>query len=298
MDGREREAGSSDTVHWNEETPLHRAAWEWDFETLAALLAAGADPNARELLFPKWNPRGPAGSGLTPLHWAANAGRANAVAALLAGGANRDAQTSHQGITPLHQAAIAGKAETVITLLANKADPNIRDGWGRTPLFEVTSPGVVVTLLRAGADPNARDNDDRTPLHVQCSMGHPLKVLSHKPKPSVVSALLAGHRGGSKLERITVIPYVIGGGRRSRMQATSRSPRSVGRAKQRFKEIAIALRDRLIEDKYRFEYSRNRHAIERVTPRWTGLYDHRGTSQTDLAGSDVTSCAATSSCHY
>ena len=57
-------------------TPLHFAATNPDRSTISVLLAAGADPNARDL------------DGSTPLHMAAYASRAANVQQLLEGGAD------------------------------------------------------------------------------------------------------------------------------------------------------------------------------------------------------------------
>jgi len=62
----------------------------------------------------------------------------------------------------------------VQSLLAAGADPDCRDGRGRTPLHEVAGNSPVTEkltllaeeLLRAGADVNARDESGRTPLFV------------------------------------------------------------------------------------------------------------------------------------
>src|SRR5215470_14876622 len=58
-------------------TPLHGAAQHGAFDTVQQLLAAGADPDARE-----------SGDNTTPLHWAAARGDAAIVRALLDAGAD------------------------------------------------------------------------------------------------------------------------------------------------------------------------------------------------------------------
>ena len=69
-------------------THLHSAALSGDTETIAALCAAGVDPNARN------------NDGFTPLHFAAELGHTEAIAALLKAGADPNAE-SDQGFTPL-----------------------------------------------------------------------------------------------------------------------------------------------------------------------------------------------------
>ena len=109
------------------DTPLHSAAGTGDTATLTALLAAGADPNARDSM-----------GAYTPLHYAAafpshrideDVERhlfAFAVPALLAAGADPNACDS-AGFTPLHHAAIHSKPAAVTLLLAAGADPNACD---------------------------------------------------------------------------------------------------------------------------------------------------------------------------
>ena len=85
-----------------------------------ALLAAGADPNARN------------NNGETPLH---RADSANDVTPLLAAGANLNAR-DNVGETPLHEATAerSRSADVAAALLAAGADPNARDATGATPL--------------------------------------------------------------------------------------------------------------------------------------------------------------------
>ena len=84
---------------------LFAAAWNGHAETIAALHAAGANPNARS------------NDGFTPLYSAATNGHAEAIAALHAGGANPNAQIN-DGFTPLHSAASNGHGEGALVHLA------------------------------------------------------------------------------------------------------------------------------------------------------------------------------------
>ena len=141
-------------------TPLIHAAQVSDNErAITALLAAGADVNARDV------------QNRTPLMFAAQADdNEKAISVLLAAGADVNACDA-QGRTSLMYATVANDNEdTVRTLLAAGADMNARDARGRTPLMyaaqEDDNEETVRTLLAAGADVNARDNEGFTPLMI------------------------------------------------------------------------------------------------------------------------------------
>ena len=54
------------------------------------------------------------------------------------------------------------------TILTNKADPNIQDIHGNTPLHLAAireHPAYLSILLAAGAQPNKQNNNKKTPLH-------------------------------------------------------------------------------------------------------------------------------------
>jgi ankyrin repeat protein len=83
-------------------TPLHSAA---NADIARSLLAAGADPNARD-----------AGAA-TPLHWAAGTGKLEVIDALLEGGASLDSQDG-EGRTPLWWAMSSGQKAAATRLLS------------------------------------------------------------------------------------------------------------------------------------------------------------------------------------
>jgi uncharacterized protein len=86
-------------------TPLHAAAARGDVESARALLARGADPNARQQ------------SGYVALHSAAQNGRRDLAELLLAHGAEREARSA-DGQTAADFAAKAGYAELATFLTA------------------------------------------------------------------------------------------------------------------------------------------------------------------------------------
>ncbi|CAN0276436.1 unnamed protein product, partial [Laminaria digitata] len=86
--------------------------------------------------------------------------------------------TTNPGERALHVAARSGKVEIVGLLLKRaRADPNVTDNTGSTPLMETCRSlnvrvEVVRLLLEAGADPTlARIEDNWTPLHAAAVNG-------------------------------------------------------------------------------------------------------------------------------
>ncbi len=102
-------------------TSLHLAAYFGGAETVRALLAAGADPDADAA-----NP-----FGVRPLHSAASVGDRESVRALLEAGADPNVR-QQGGYTPLHTAAHNDDAELVRLLLAHGADQAVRTDDGQT----------------------------------------------------------------------------------------------------------------------------------------------------------------------
>jgi len=91
---------------------------------------------------------------------------------ILGGGCPRRPRESTRS---LHEAAQSGDLKRVRSLLARGANPNKRDGYGRTPLHVATitgHAGMVRLLINNGADVDADDGDRGTPLHYAAQEGH------------------------------------------------------------------------------------------------------------------------------
>jgi ankyrin repeat protein len=104
---------------------------------------------------------------LLPLHYASKRNHMDIAVHLSAcSGAAEDMHAqSLDGLTPLHYAA-AYKADSVVQLLLQRrADANVADHNGTTPLMMAKSLAVVKLLLAAGADATAVDNRNYSALH-------------------------------------------------------------------------------------------------------------------------------------
>ena len=142
------EAFERPTRPWQNAMERALAANSNSATVVTALLAAGADPNAKTT------------TRETPLHEAAKRVSPKAVAivtTLLAAGADPNAK-DERGRTPLHKAALSSRPKAVAivaALLHAGADVNAKDERGRTPLQWAArsgSPATVAALLDAGAD--------------------------------------------------------------------------------------------------------------------------------------------------
>lgn len=114
------------------------AARRGDGAAVAALVRAGADPNARDA------------AGRPALVLAASAGRPDAVTALLRAGARPD-DAGRDGWTALHQAAGTGDAASARALLDAGATPDVPSRARGTALDAAERDGhaAVAALLRA-----------------------------------------------------------------------------------------------------------------------------------------------------
>jgi ankyrin repeat protein len=165
-----------------------------DSTTVKALIAAGADVNAKDKL------------GETPLHIAAVRGYNEITSLLIDEGANVNTRNMH-GLTPLHAAAWSDHKETVELLIAKGANINAKDADGVTPLHVSALSGAKKTmalLIDKGADINARNKDGMTPLHAAALTGEKEAAellinrgadINAKNKKGMTSLQVAHHKG-------------------------------------------------------------------------------------------------------
>eukprot|EP01102_Stenamoeba_stenopodia_P004536 TRINITY_DN14831_c0_g1_i1.p1 TRINITY_DN14831_c0_g1~~TRINITY_DN14831_c0_g1_i1.p1 ORF type:complete len:426 (-),score=101.29 TRINITY_DN14831_c0_g1_i1:167-1444(-) len=172
-------------------TPLHKAL-KRDYESdAAALLAGGANPNLKDargdtpvnyairkssstkgilLALQKGaDPNIPDNEGETAVVRATRKDYHSDLRAIIRYGGNVNAKDI-RGNSVLHNAVYHKSDETtMLVLLQNKADPNVTNAVGRTPLHEAVvsrNKDQIKVLLRHGADANKVDGNKETPLHL------------------------------------------------------------------------------------------------------------------------------------
>jgi len=126
---------------------LRLAVWNKDIDTVKLLVDKGLKADVKDI------------DGLTAFRVAALQGSRDIVEFFLSKGAQ---------IPAFHLAACMGDVSQVKTFVEQKADINIKDEFGWTPLYWATSLGqteVAKFLVSKGADVNAKDSSNRTPLH-------------------------------------------------------------------------------------------------------------------------------------
>lgn len=131
-------------------------------ETIADLLAKGANPNAED------------GNGVTPLINIAARGNTRSMLLLLDAGARID-EDGKNGCIPLTWAARNGWEKLVETLVARGSDINHRDLGGMTPLMRASWNGqlaAVEALVRLGANVNLEDEFGNTALTYALAAEH------------------------------------------------------------------------------------------------------------------------------
>ncbi|KAI1777143.1 ankyrin repeat protein [Hypoxylon cercidicola] len=132
------------------QTPLHYAAYGGNEIVFKLLISRGSDINVQDNRFK------------TPLRSAIRSRHAHLVKWLLA---NEQIDPSLSGDMALSSTALYRK----------RADPNIRDEYGQTALFEAVDEGdtniVNMLLTLEEIDPNTRDKDGQTVLITAASLG-------------------------------------------------------------------------------------------------------------------------------
>ncbi|QWP77826.1 ankyrin repeat domain-containing protein [Lysobacter sp. K5869] len=161
---------------------LAQAAADGDAARVRALVAAGADPNAR------------GERGITVLQWALYQRSVDGLRALLAAGAD-PARGADDGTTVLQLAAMADDPKYLRALLEAKVDPNLPNTvTGANALAAALTAERAdhfAALLAAGADPGHADRVGNTPLHVAAKInefGHALALLRAGADPKARNA--------------------------------------------------------------------------------------------------------------
>jgi ankyrin repeat protein len=147
-----------------ERSPLLIATRGNDIETARALIAAGADVNAKDQIAD------------TPFLYAAAEGRQEILEMILATGRARLDDTNRYGGNALIPAAHHGHPDAVRVLLTTKIDVDHVNRLGWTALLETiilsdggpTHQDIMAQLITAGADVNLKDGDGVSPrAHAQ-----------------------------------------------------------------------------------------------------------------------------------
>lgn len=170
------------SVHAVDNSPLHTAVIHCDKAKIEALIAQGADVNAR------------GSGGWRPLHIAASQCELGIVELLVAKGAAIDVKDNDFGWTPLHRAAQyhSSKKDVIAFFLAKGADINSRGRYSSTPLHEAArteNKDVVELLLNKGADINSMQTYGHTPLDIAIDHSSTLAALGARSNAEIISLL-------------------------------------------------------------------------------------------------------------
>jgi ankyrin len=149
-------------------TVMHYSAYGGHKDVVAFLLTKGVSASSRS------------DDDMTPLMWACMRGHLEVVQMLLGAREGQGMQeTDEQGRTVLHHAATGGNKEMVAFLLNKRAQANIKDAYGLTPLMvacEGDEDGVEVVqmLFDASEGQGLEDRDycGQTALHIAAREGN------------------------------------------------------------------------------------------------------------------------------
>ncbi|MGB6973365.1 MAG: ankyrin repeat domain-containing protein [Terracidiphilus sp.] len=186
-----------DSVDGNGNTPLHEAALHGNVEAAVALIAGGANVNAKDNYGPflpgdLWkvfsssnhldpvvllNSHGPDAkymkNGYTPLDLAIFSVRhKQLVQLLISKGADVNAQAA-SGATPLFWAVMRDQKDDAAYLLAHGANVKLKDAYGDTILdcaLHLQYGSMIKLLVESGADVNAEDQSHTRPLTIAMGM--------------------------------------------------------------------------------------------------------------------------------
>eukprot|EP01064_Diplonema_japonicum_P031719 TRINITY_DN5753_c0_g1_i2.p1 TRINITY_DN5753_c0_g1~~TRINITY_DN5753_c0_g1_i2.p1 ORF type:complete len:467 (+),score=87.85 TRINITY_DN5753_c0_g1_i2:64-1464(+) len=121
----------------------------------------------------------------TPLHYAAQQGCPEIIDYLSPLNPGLVDLKSKEGFTPLHCAVTEDERSSVEALLRNKANVNIRNIRGMSPLHVAVSAArhdssMVALLLRHGAFIHAKDSEGFSPMHCMTSIPEVIDLLVSK----------------------------------------------------------------------------------------------------------------------
>lgn len=129
------------------------------------------------------------GDAINHLFLAAKFGQLGIITRLLASDSvNLNVTETETGRTALHYAAENDHSKVVALLLAHRAESNVVDSDGRTPIFlatKATEPHCFLDLLRQGCDISAKDLEGYTLIHHAARNGNIAALLALKERLEV-----------------------------------------------------------------------------------------------------------------
>lgn len=180
-------------AHPDQIKDMFKSVDDEDVENLRFFITDGADPDTR------------GDDGRTLLLHAMINKKYHAAETLLEMGADPDLTIERTGHSALHYAAADDHTHMIGVLAAYKADLNLPDNFGWTPLHMATGRGKVAAvkaLVEHGADLSRRDQQDDRPLELaRLRAGHALEMLN-KPG-ALIAAYLHAQMENKGVEFIT-----------------------------------------------------------------------------------------------